>query len=313
MTHVLVLGGGVIGLSTAATLLAMGLRVQVCARAFVAGTTSAVAGAFWYPYRAYPEERVAPWARASYRRFVELARDPATGVRPREALEVFPAATAAPSWARDLPDFAELGPRALPPGYAAGYRFTSLVVDTSLYLPWLLRHVEALGGELRERTYKDLDEALAECPRVVCCAGLGARELAPDPALQPVRGQVVRARDPGITRVWVDEHSGGITYIVPRTRDVILGGTSDEGATDLAPDAARAREIIRRCARLEPTLADAEILSIAVGLRPVRPVVRLELERRARGVVVHNYGHGGAGVTLSWGCAADAADHLLRA
>jgi D-amino-acid oxidase len=36
-----------------------------------------------------------------------------------------------------------------------------------------------------------------------------------------------------------------------------------------------------------------------VGLRPVRPAVRLEREGR----VIHCYGQGGAGVTLSWGCA----------
>ena len=48
-----------------------------------------------------------------------------------------------------------------------------------------------------------------------------------------------------------------------------------------------------------PALAGATVLRHQVGLRPARPVVRLERE----GDVVHCYGHGGAGVTLSWGCA----------
>lgn len=42
---------------------------------------------------------------------------------------------------------------------------------------------------------------------------------------------------------------------------------------------------------------------MAVGLRPGRPTVRLEAERRDGGLLVHNYGHGGAGLTLSRGCA----------
>lgn len=311
MNDVLVLGGGVAGLTTAACLLAAGTRVRVDAREFIAGTTSAVAAAFWYPYRAYPEALVAPWARVSYRRFAALAARPETGVLRREALELFPAPVGLPPWAEDVDDFAVVRGDALPPGLAEGHRFTTYVVETGVYLPWLKGQIESAGAALRVRAYASLDEALAECPRVVDCSGLGARALVPDPSVFPVRGQVVRVKNPGLSRVWIDEHSGhGITYIVPRSHDVVLGGTADEGAEDRTPDPARTRDIIARCARLEPALAEAEVLSVAVGLRPARPAVRLELERRERGVVVHNYGHGGAGVTLSWGCAQAAADLL---
>jgi D-amino-acid oxidase len=309
----LVLGGGVTGLTTALCLLRAGARVRVAARAFTTGTTSAVAGAFWYPYRAYPEDRVAPWARVSYRRFAELARTtPAAGVVARETLEVFPHEAPVPAWAADIPDFVVLGPGALPPPFRSGHRFTSYVVETPIYLPWLMGQVQAAGAEIVVREYTRLAEALAECPRVAHCAGLGARELAPDPSVRPIRGQVVRVQNPGLSRVWIDEHSGdGITYLVPRSRDVVLGGTADEDQEDTTPDPARAREIVARCARLEPALAGAAAVSVAVGLRPFRPTVRLEREPRGAAVVVHNYGHGGAGVTLSWGCAEVAAELLL--
>ena len=314
MNDVLVVGGGVAGLTTAWCLLAAGVRVRLAARAFVAGTTSTVAGAFWYPYRAYPEDKVARWGFTGYQRFADLAATaPEAGILARQATELFPTPTPAPTWARALPDFLLLGPDALPPGFVSGHRFTTHVVETAIYLPWLLRQVEAAGATLTTRTFTTLDEALAECPRVINCAGLGARELAPDPTLQAVRGQIVRVKNPGISRVWIDDHSGhGITYVVPRSQDVILGGTADEGEEDTTPDEARARQIVARCARLEPALAAAEVQSIGVGLRPVRPAVRIEIEPRAGGTVVHNYGHGGAGVTLSWGCAEAAAELVLR-
>lgn len=312
-TEVLVVGGGVVGLTTALELLDAGYSVQVAARELLGDTTSAVAAAFWYPYAAYPEGQVTRWAQVSLRRFMTLAEDPATGVLRREALEIFPKERSEPGWASVAEQFHPLGAAELPPGYADGFRFTTTVVETAVYLPWLQAQVEARGGTVVRRAIAGLDEVRGR-PIAVICAGLGARELVPDASVYPIRGQVVRVENPGLgslhgppglSRVWIDEHSGPeITYIVPRSRDVVLGGSIEAHAEDRTPDPARTREIVARCARLEPRLADAPILSVAVGLRPARPTVRLETETLGDTLVVHNYGHGGAGVTLSWGCAA---------
>jgi len=123
--------------------------------------------------------------------------------------------------------------------------------------------------------------------------------------MQPIRGQVVRVRNPGLERFILDEDDPkGVTYIIPRSHDCILGGTADEGEWDLEPDPETASGILDRCTRLEPRLADAEILEHRVGLRPGRPTIRLELENDPDRVTrIHNYGHGGSGITLSWGCA----------
>jgi D-amino-acid oxidase len=70
-----------------------------------------------------------------------------------------------------------------------------------------------------------------------------------------------------------------------------------------------AEAIRERCIALVPALKDATVLEHKVGLRPGRKEVRLELEPLANNrAVIHNYGHGGAGFTLSWGCAAEVAD-----
>ena len=121
--------------------------------------------------------------------------------------------------------------------------------------------------------------------------------------MQPIRGQVVRVRNPGLERFVLDEENpDGVTYIVPRSADCILGGTAEEGEWDLEPDPKTAAGILRRCTDVEPRLMGVEILQHKVGLRPGRPEIRLERED-CYVPRIHNYGHGGSGITLSWGCA----------
>jgi D-amino-acid oxidase len=82
---------------------------------------------------------------------------------------------------------------------------------------------------------------------------------------------------------------------------VVLGGTYEPDRYDPVPAEATTRAIVERCTRLVPELRGARLLGQLVGLRPARHGgARVEAED---GWLVHNYGHGGAGMTLSWGCA----------
>jgi D-amino-acid oxidase len=97
-------------------------------------------------------------------------------------------------------------------------------------------------------------------------------------------------------------------YLFPHEDTVVLGGTEVAGDWNTEPVPAVAERILRDCAAVEPRLNGARVLGHRAGLRPFRPQVRLEAEPPGDGpLVVHNYGHGGAGITLSWGCAAEAA------
>jgi D-amino-acid oxidase len=97
-------------------------------------------------------------------------------------------------------------------------------------------------------------------------------------------------------------------YAFPHGEVVILGGTAEEGADDWAPRPEISDRIRRDAAAAFPILRDARVLAERVGLRPVRPEVRLAAESLPDGRVLwHNYGHGGAGVTLAWGCARELA------
>ena len=288
-----VVGAGVVGLTTAVRLREAGVDAHVVARDEPLGTTSAVAAALWYPYRALPAERVTAWSAQTYAALAELAGVAGSGVRMLAGTERLAPDAPDPWWREAVPGLERTG---------EGLRFVAPVVDMSIHLPWLVGRLRALGASVERRHVASFDELDADA--VVNCAGLGARELAADASLVAVRGQVVRVAAPEV-REWLLDQSDPrrLVYVVPRENDVVLGGTADEDAEDRAPDPATTDAIRARCAALVPALRDAPVVDVAVGLRPVRCAVRLEVEGR----VVHCYGHGGAGVTLAWGCAGEVA------
>ncbi len=300
-----VLGCGVIGITSAIELAAHGWNVRLLGRDRPARTTSAVAAAVWFPFRVAPVERTATWGRHSYTRFLEHAKDPDSGVRmlwgevighrepDREVMAMLPDASWMATDAQRRPG-------------TPSYRVRVPCVDMPRYLRWLERRLCSAGVEVELRAVSTLEEAAALAPVIVNCTGLGARALAQDEALFPIRGQVVRVRETVARAEFVidDDNPHGLTYIVPRCDETILGGTADDGAWSTVPDSRAADEILARCREVEPALRAATTRGVMVGLRPGRHAVRLEAQQLARDCLcLHNYGHGGAGVTLSWGCA----------
>ena len=270
MARVIVVGAGVVGLTCAVRLLEAGHRADVVARDLPLETTSAVAAAIWYPYLAEPVDLVGRWSRTTFAALEALAGDePEAGVRMAEGSLVSPQGTAT-----------EVVP----------------LIEMPLYLRWLAARVEDLGGTV---TRLNLSALPSGGDVVVNCSGLGARLLAGDHDVQPVQGQVVVVEQFGLDRWWLDP--AGPTYVVPRSQDVVVGGTEVPGAWSRSPSPATATEILDRAAALVPALRGARVLRHKVGLRPARSTVRVE----RTGDVVHCYGHGGSGVTLSWGTADD--------
>ena len=297
--RVVVVGAGVIGLTCAHRLVRAGHRVEVWSRDAFEDTTSAVAGGLWYPYLAKPEDAVTRWSAATYDMLSILSVRPETNVTLRRGRELFREPVPDPWWMAAVPRLRRV--RDLPPGYADGYEFAAPVVRLPAYLHWLVDELAAADVPFTHQDVRDLADVPADV--VVNATGLGARELVGDRELTGVRGQVVRVADPGLAGWTLDgEHPDGDVYVIPRGTDVVCGGTADAGP-DPRPDPDVAAAILRRCVELVPELAGAPVLGHAVGFRPVRPEVRLERV----GNVVHCYGHGGAGITLSWGCADDVA------
>ena len=308
MTEVIVVGGGVIGLTAACRLQESGADVAVWAAHDVRDTVSAVAAAVWYPTKTEADPRVLRWATETYAEFTRQAAAGTPGVIMRRTRNLLrQPAPELPWWAAATAD-AVLVDGTHP--YLRELHFTAPLVEMDTYLAWLLQRVLDAGARFVRRRPARLAEALAEADVVVNATGLAAGRLCGDPAVFGVRGHVLIVDNPGLDVSLRDEDNPeGITYVHPRSEDVVLGGTFDPSRPGTEPDPEDAAAILRRCVALVPQLAGVRVRGERIGLRPARhggPRVAAE------GRIVHAYGHGGAGMTLSWGCAAEVAA-LVRA
>ena len=303
MARVTVVGGGVIGLTSALELARAGHRVRCVRDQPVVDSTSAVAGGLWFPYHVQPRARVLGWGRVALERFTALARDPDAGVAVREGLLVERGVTDR-WWTGAVPAWREARADELPAGASGGVVAAVPLVTMPVFLPWLETRCLEAGVELVEGLVQDLTEVPGDV--VVVAAGLRSGALLDDPSGTPSRGQVALLANPGLTRWLVDDdHPDGMVYALPHPGWVVCGGTDVEGSWDTEPDPQVHEAILRRVREVVPELATAQVLGARVGLRPVAPEVRLAASEHDGRPVVTCYGHGGAGVTLSWGCAAE--------
>ncbi len=338
---VLVVGAGVIGLTTGVCLAEEGLAVTIRTASPPGRTTSAVAGAIWGPHLVEDSDRVRRWCAETLDVLTGLAGAPAAGIRLVSGVEAVrasgtgppdgtgpaadgagPAADAAgpPAWAAPLAALGPLTPAAagsLPPGFTAGWRYTAPVVCMPVYLGYLASRFRQAGGQIQAGAVRSLAATAGRSgvPVLVNCTGAAAHSLVPDPAVTPVRGQVVIVENPGISEFFIGLPDAGheLSYVFPHADRVVLGGTEIAGDWSTEPRPGTAERIRRDATAVDPRLGRARVLEHRVGLRPARPQVRLGAEPPGPGtgaagaVLVHNYGHGGGGVTLSWGCAREAA------
>lgn len=319
----LVVGAGVSGLTTAICLAEQGLRVLIQAERPPQQTTSAVAGAIWGPHLVEAGGRAERWASQTLAALRELAAEPNTGVRIATGVEaVRPAGVEdmrEDGKFREIGEYQTCGSADLPEGFAAGRRYSAPLVHMPTYLGYLQERFVKAGGKLTEGTVTSLTAAArgTGARAVVNCTGTGANRLVPDPAVTPVRGQVVVVTNPGLTEFFIgrSDETAELVYVFPHGDKVVLGGTEKPGDWNTDPYPAVAERIRNDAAAIEPRLRGAKVLTHRVGLRPVRPSVRLEAGEpgsQGEAAVVHNYGHGGAGVSLSWGCATEAAGLVTR-
>jgi D-amino-acid oxidase len=312
--QIVVIGAGVSGLTSAVCLAEAGWPVRVWTAAMPLQTTSAVAGAVWAPRPIEPVAQTLAWTEQSLREFRELAKDPASGVLMAPGLSVgsVPEGDAIPQGLELIPDLRPADgvdiPEGCRAGFNAGFRATMPMIDMPRYLHYLTRRLAAAGCDIELRPIQSLAQAANAAPIVINCTGLGARELADDDTVRPLFGQHVVLTNPGLSELFLQiTGENAWTCYFPHPHRVVCGGISIADRWDTEPDAEVTDRILRDCRAIEPRLAEATVIETITGLRPDRPSVRVEAQSLGRARCIHNYGHGGDGVTLSWGCAREVA------
>lgn len=312
MLSVGVLGAGVVGLTSALEVLSMfpSARVTVIADKFNEDTTSDGAAGIFRPGTSFcgPALDITKmWLSDAYAYYKDLLTVADCGVSEvsgyifsslnsslvrnhllEDLLPVYRAAT-------------EDELRLCPGNWKYGSFFTTLVVECPIYLPWCLNRFVGRGGYVVKKSVESFEELENEFDVVFNCTGLGARVLCNDYKVVPMRGQVAKVDAPWLKQFFYADYD---TYIIPNSKGIAtLGGCRhyDSHHTEISPYDQAA--ILDRCYKLVPRLKGARIIKHWAGLRPHRDPVRVEVEQHGKLKIIHNYGHGGYGVTSAPGTA----------
>jgi len=316
--RVLVLGSGIIGLTTAIRLAERGHKVLIWSKDRSPNLTSDGSGGYWMPFHIEPEELVNEWSIEALRVF----RNQSKQYGKECGIHIFPGRVLhehlpnqVPYWTHYVNMRIVTSPDQVPKEFEGAWKFESPIVNMDVYMPWLEKQARTLGVEiLSPRTVgpRLIDAALdayrhfaAEV--LINCTGLGSRELCNDKSVIPGRGATLRVlsntRKQQRPREFITTSSGPFssnelpTYILPRGDNLYtLGGTyyENDWNTQVSPE--EVVDIQRRCSLLLPEIKDAPVVRTWAGLRPVRPQVRLEyeiLDEDNIPLIIHNYGHGG--------------------
>ncbi len=307
-TNVLVLGAGVIGLSTSLRLVRAGYKVTVWAEHRKA-ITSYKAGAFWWPSESATEhsEELIQLSKETFSFLNALSSDKNTGIICHKVLGLSMIKQPLPSWHNAIPGFRLANQQEL----KAGYHFGQVIEQTPVIIPemfmlWLESEIGKRKITIIEHKANSINEALAECSLVINCTGIGASTLCHDQGVRPMSGQLLQVitKNKLDTVLFIDEPGTEKTHIIPYTDGkVILGGTRFLDDWNTEPDYNISAKILQRCTTLEPKLVGAQIIGSTRALRPWRSALRLATETLDKGTIIHNYGHGGSGYSLFWGCA----------
>ena len=319
--NVAIIGAGVSGLTCGVVFAEHGDRTAIFAKDIGQQTTSSVAAAVWFPYHVDPAKRVIPLALETYQVLLDLAAVPESGVSIIESRQFLRnGEIEIPDWAIPLgasviPSHSvvssgvETSLDTNPSVVKSGFSLPVPLMDTTIYLDYLAaRFLKAAGETNANVHFEKLEDVDTKFDLVINCAGIGARELVHDHDLEPHRGQVAIVPKIENLSCAVVCDDAPLMYAIPRTNDCVFGGTN-EVSDNLTADPATTSRIVAECSRVL-NIEKLPVLAERVGLRPFRRSgLRLERDQLRDGrTVIHNYGHGGAGFTLSWGCAGEVLD-----
>ncbi len=304
---ILIVGAGISGLSTAWMIDKSKYDITIMAAKFSPDITSNRAAAFWFPYHIRNDHRGIRWCNESYEAYKAFSHNKDTGVSMqvltkglRKGIE-----DGEKNWVDFLPEGISkmLSPQDTSPEYDIVYEVTVPLIETQLFLPWMMHQLKALGVAFLQEKIDSLSTYTNSYDIVFNCSALGSRMLCNDDTIIPVRGQVgLLSPHQASASFYLDNETP--LYIVPRQDAIIIGGTYEENITTDNTEPDTIHRLLENAYMVFPALRKLEVIGSWAGLRPVRPTVRVEREHGTN--IIHNYGHGGSGFTLSFGTAKEA-------
>lgn len=306
MKTVTVVGSGIIGLTTAIALQEKGFQVTILAKECYEKTLSSKVGAIWFPFEIYPLEKANLWAAMSYQRYKKEARKK-SGVTFIPFISAYTVKSNI-DWIQQLPEGAvrEATKEELPSGMRMGHVACVPLAEPPFYLPYLFQLFLDSGGTFRKQTITSIEVLSRLDDWVVNCTGLGAKILCNDDAMYPIRGQILRCAKLNTMSFADGTRKGNLCYVINRSEDAIIGGTDYKNDWNMNTNMADTDLILNRLNGFNVSAEVPKIKEIVVGLRPGRTAVRFEFDP-VHANLFHNYGHGGAGYTVAWGCATELA------
>jgi len=334
--RIIVVGAGIIGTTSAFRIKKKfpESKLTIIAAELSPNTTSDVAAGWWEPHLDPDTDSslVNTWSSETYEMLAKLARgeiveemgqtvsdDMRSSVRSSRGtiIDVEGVYSQPPSWAKVVKNFQMLEPNQTKTSTTSrdsstisGFSFDSFVWEPSKNLPIFYKWLQDNGVIIQKRNLKNMDEIL-DADVVVNCSGIGAATLVSDDKIFPISGHVLRVNCPLVSEMVGDNRPETWSYMIPNTDTLVLGSVDRENNWNTQAEFGDRDKILSRCSKLHPLIKESSLVSEKVGLRPCRRGgVRCELEeieqRNTAGrkvAIIHNYGHGGSGVTLSWGCA----------
>jgi D-amino-acid oxidase len=300
---VAIIGSGISGLSCAYLLCEKDYDIEVIAKAFSPNITSNRAAAFWFPYHIRNDKRGVSWAQKSYSFYEQLSADASTGISMKQLVKVLREneIEEEPIWVDFIPKGAckKIPEKDLAPGVEVAYDVTVPLIETQIFLPYLKNYVSERNVKFTEREINNFDELKNDYDFIINCTALGSQKLCNDKSIIPVRGQVALIETRTDFPIYLDNEKP--LYLVPRKDAMIVGGTYEENTFEEKTEPSTIQKILDNAYEVFPELKQQKVIGSWAGLRPYRPTVRVEKENN----IIHNYGHGGSGFTIAFGCAGE--------
>ena len=308
-----VIGAGIIGITTAITLLEQKYNVTVISKDDPLATNSDAAVACWHP----PSDRRPLLQRlslASLPKLNELSKLANSGVSWITVLKYMKSSSSYQenSWMKHVETRTEIPEAAIKNAlYPYMLMLKVPLADVNLYRPFLLKLFASLGGKLELRKVEKFDELIGHYDAIINCAGWETKYLLNDRRVHPVRGQTMILEVPANYKTPISfgiGHLNAYATFRRQSQDCVIGTSYKVNDSKTALSKLEKDDIFAKVAQFFPAIKDFKIKQEKVGLRCGRWDVRINSEWMDKTLLIHCYGHNSSGFSSSWA----SADEVLK-